>query len=145
MNIAQLFVALTLGLAQVSSAPEVEVGDRVVVRGGISGCPEFPGVLAMHVAKAGEQMDFFGIRVPVIGRTDVEIESDLAHELSSRRENPERVDLKIDVLKTDQEYLMIREEVLNSYTAMLRCVHSDDGSGPSLEELMQHLLWERTA
>ena len=99
----------------------------------------------MHVAKAGEQLDFFGIRVPVLGRTGEEIESELVQELSSRRENPARVDLKIDVLKTDQEYLMIREEVLNSYTEMPRCIHSGDGSGPNLEELMQYLLWERTA
>lgn len=99
----------------------------------------------MYVAKAGEQLDFFGIRVPVLGRTAVEIESDLVQELSSRRENPARIDLKIDVLKTDQEYLMIREEILNSYTELLRCIPSDGGSGRRLEELMQHLLWERTA
>ena len=130
---------------QGSTTAVVGIGDRVIVKGGINGCPRFSGVLAMHPAQAGEELDFFGIHVPVLGRTASEIESDLAKRLSDLRKTNARVHLKIDILKTQQEYLLVRDEVVKSFGEIPACIRSSNQSKPDLEELMKYLNWQKTA
>ena len=145
LQIALVMVSLGLGV-HTSAELNAEIGDRVVVWGSIKNCPQFPGVLRSHLVTEKGILDFFGLRIPVLGKSAVQIASkteDLLVELSS---GGDRKKLAVDILKTEQEYRIIRDDVLESYKLLLRCVPPrEPRKQPDVKEIWKMLQWRITA
>ena len=103
-------------LADTRDAP-VYVDNYVVVYAKIKSCPEFPGVLALQQARPSARLELPGIpAIEILGRARSAILEEIRSEIAkvSSRGDPPR-SLRIEVLRSREDYLWIREAVASSF------------------------------
>lgn len=109
---ASLFLA---GAAVAQSGKPVMPGDYVIIYGKIEGCPEFPGILAQHKAARHALLEVPKLRpVHPLRKTPGEIYKELAIQIEELRDKGVPSSLRVEVLRSEQQYLMIRERILQS-------------------------------
>ncbi len=119
-----------------STDSPVSIGDYIVLYAQLKDCPEFPGII--DARKVDDSDQFFGNAGPieVLGSTSAEIQAKLVAWITraSPSQQPPRT-LRIEVLRSEQEYQMIREQLLASkkFLAYGTCVPPKPPREPAYE------------
>ena len=98
-----------------SAVPIVSIGDYIVLYGELDDCPEFPGILEALQVDDSHQIFLDLDPIRTVGSTPAEILAKLSDQIAQARpdQEPPR-SLRIEVLSSKQEYLMIRDQLLAS-------------------------------
>ena len=149
---ATAIVLLFCALAAVASERTTVPGDYVVVYAHIKGCPDFPGIIAFHQVATDSTLILPGLNpVGTQHLTRSQIQESLAHEIAGRRSDGNIPgSLHIEVLESEQEYLILEERILSSfkYLSSNNCIRPAKESAPSRIEdqrQLKRLEWHRIA
>ena len=144
-----LFCALS---ATSGSARTTVPGDYVVVYAHIEGCPDFPGIIAFQQVATDSTLILPGLNpVGTQHLTRSQIQESLAHEIAGRRSDGSIPgSLHIEVLESEQEYLILEERILSrfKYLSSNNCVRPAKETAPSRIEdqrQLKQLEWHRIA
>ena len=108
-------VFLSLSIEANSPEPRVSIGDYVIVYAEIKNCPNFPGIIEVREITERDVVLLELSATDVLGNNASEIKEALLEKISTARPGQELPrTLRIEVLKSRAEYLLIRDQALES-------------------------------
>jgi len=121
-NTRRLFLWLLLlspGISAQQTMAPAGPEDYVVVHGRMVECDN-PHILVAQ--QVDSELEIFSLDpIPVLNRTAIEIKGMISDQIAKRRVDGKRPkSLTVEILRTEQEYLLIRDEVLRSQMLLNR-------------------------
>ena len=115
MVIRLIVLVLLAFSADESNGASVSLGDRILILGEINNCPEFPGILEV-IQVQNSTISILNLPpIEIVGRSAIEISNDISNAIAKLRQNEEPPKtLMVKVLRSEAEYLVIREQALAS-------------------------------
>jgi len=133
------------------SAVPIEEGDYVVVYARIDGCLGFPGILGFGRASADAKLSLLTLEpIEMLNKTPSQIYEEVSGQIANRRRDRKApASLRIEVLRSEQEYLAIERRLLTSleYLASGDCIPArwPPLKSPPYEDQRFRLMWKSIA
>ncbi|MCZ6619738.1 MAG: hypothetical protein O7E57_16585 [Gammaproteobacteria bacterium] len=112
---AVILLSLCVSTWAATADSPVSIGDYVVLYAQLKNCPEFPGIVDVRKVDDSEQFFLSAGPIAILGSSTSEIQAKILRWIAEA--NPDRKpprSLRIEVLRSEQEYLMIRDQLLAS-------------------------------
>ena len=139
-----LAISLSAGAIAVNSP--IYSGDRIVVRAAITGCPDFPGVLALQNLSENPELSLLGLPpLEIIGLSEAQAAELLVEAISEATLTGHRPrSIVIEKIQSDEDYQHERETLLQSdhYLRTNDCVRKvpeRDEADPDLLEAVKSI------
>lgn len=123
------------------------MGDYILVRARIEGCPDFPGILTYNKIDSKSGLVVLNVGpIGVLGRRPSQIQSDLLDAIAAKRADHKKpASLRIELLRSEHEYIAAQSEIAASlaFLASDGCLRQqDDEQRPKRTPVPRPLIWD---